>query len=103
VHHLIKASTDLKYTENVEKGTTVSTLDVELDLPFFLWPLKKWIRKTIERLKIQKDQEDIEMIRRRGQLFGRRNNAAYLVEHQFLLYKDHYVKHFGKNSEPPAP
>jgi len=33
-------------------------------------------------------------------LFGRENNSIYLADHQFILHKDHYLKHFGANSKP---
>jgi hypothetical protein len=97
IHHLISVKTDLKYTANPAKNTTISTLDVEIDLPFWLYPLRYFIQKGIEKLKVEKDIEDIEMIDRRAKLFGRGNNAAYLLDHQFMLYKDDYVSHFGNS------
>jgi hypothetical protein len=43
------------------------------------------------------------MIRRRAALFGRENNSIYLADHQFILHKDDYLKHFGPNSKPLTP
>ena len=68
---------------------------VETKLPFWLYPLRYLIQKGIKKLKIEKDAEDMEMIYRREKLFGRGNNSVYLADHQFMLYKDDYVKHYG--------
>jgi hypothetical protein len=96
----MKARTRLVYTEIPERNSTWSMLEVELDLPFWLWPFRGWIEKAMTRLKIEKDEQDIDMIRRRAALFGRENNSIYLADHQFILHKDHYLKHFGANSKP---
>lgn len=98
VHHFCRVRTHLKYTPVEGKDTTLSTLDVEVDLPFWLWPLRHRIQRAIERLKREKDDEDVEMIQRRAELFGRGNNSVYLREDQFLLYKDDYVEHFGQRA-----
>lgn len=103
VYHLVAITTHLKYTPLEGGEKTLSTLDVEVDMPFFLWPLRKLIQKTIERIKIEKDDEDIAMVLRRAKIFGRRNNSIYLREDQFLLHKDDYVEHFGKDSTQRAP
>lgn len=97
IHHLISISTDLKYLPNPEKDSTISILDVEIKLPFWLYPLRYLIQKGIEKLKVEKDAEDMEMIYRREELFGRGNNSVYLADHQFMLYKDDYVKHYGNS------
>jgi len=65
--------------------------------------VRGWIQKAITRLKIEKDEQDIDMIRRRAALFGRENNSIYLTDHPFLLHKDDYLKHFGPNSKPLTP
>jgi len=39
------------------------------------------------------------MIERRARLFGRENNAVYLADHQFILHKEEYLRHFGPNSK----
>ena len=100
IHHICRINTHLKYTPVEGKNATLSTLDVEVDMPFWLWPMRHRIQRAIERLKKEKDWEDVEMIEYRAKLFGRENNNAYLREDQFLLHKDDYVKHFGKNSVP---
>lgn len=96
IHHLVSITTDLKYLPNPEKDTTISILDVEIKLPFWLYPFRFLLQKGIEKLKVEKDAEDMEMIDRREKLFGRGNNSVYLAEHQFMLYKDDYVKHYGR-------
>jgi hypothetical protein len=98
IHHLISVSTDLRYLPNPEKDTTISILDVEVKLPFWLYPLRYLIQKGIEKLKVEKDAEDMEMIYRREKLFGRGNNLVYLADHQFMLYKDDYVKYYGNSN-----
>ncbi len=99
VYHVVQITTHLKYTPLAQGERTLSTLDVEIDLPFWLWPLRKVLQRAIERIKIEKDDEDIAMVLRRAKVFGRRNNSIYLREDQFLLHKDDYVRHFGKDSE----
>jgi hypothetical protein len=105
IHHIMKSHTKLVYTEIPERNATLSTLEMELDMPFWLYPLRRWIQKAIERLKIEKDEQDIEMIKRRAALFGRENNSIYLADHQFILHKEDYLRHFGPNSTRlmPAP
>jgi hypothetical protein len=76
---------------------------MELDMPFWLYPFRHWIRKAIERLKIEKDQQDIDMIERRARLDGRENNSIYLADHQFILHKQDYMRHFGPNSKRLTP
>ena len=98
LYHVVQITTHLKYTAIADGEKTLSTLDVELDLPFWLWPLRKFLQRAIERIKIEKDDEDIAMVIRRAKLFGRRNNSMYLREDQFLLHKDDYVRWFGKDS-----
>ena len=95
VHHLVRVRTDLRYYPDSSGDKTVSHLDVTIDMPFWLWPLRNLVRRRIEQLKIEKDAEDIEMIDRRAAIFGRGNIKAYLPKHQFLFHKDHFVKHFG--------
>lgn len=95
IYHLIKVHTDLLYTPDATGTRTVSDLTVELDLPFFLWPLRHVIEDRLRRLKIVKDQEDIDMIACRQRLFGRGNVTAYLAKHQFLLHKEAFAKYFG--------
>jgi hypothetical protein len=103
LHHLLKATTRLLYTEIPERNSTWSRLEIELDMVFWLWPFRRWIEKAMTRLKIEKDEQDIDMIRRRGALFGRENNDIYLAEHQFILHKEDYRRHFGPNSKPLTP
>jgi hypothetical protein len=103
VHHVMKATTRLVYTEIPERNSTWSMLEIELDLPFWLWPFRRWIERAMTRLKIEKDEQDIDMIKRRAALFGRENNSIYLADHQFILHKDDYLRHFGPSSKPLTP
>ena len=99
----MKTRTRVLYTEIPERNSTWSRLEIDLDLPFWLWPFRRFIERAITRLKVEKDEQDIDMIRRRAALFGRENNSIYLADHQFILHKDQYVKHFGPNSKPLTP
>ena len=103
IHHVMKTTTRLVYTEIPERNSTLSTLEMELDMPFWLYPFRRFIRKAIERLKIEKDQQDIDMIERRAKLFGRENNSIYLADHQFILHKHDYLRHFGPGSKRLTP
>ncbi|HEV2764339.1 MAG TPA: hypothetical protein VGV38_15270 [Pyrinomonadaceae bacterium] len=98
VHHLVKVRTTLRYYET-DRRTTLSRLTVELQMPGWLAPLKGFICRTIERVKILKDLEDAAVIDRRARLFGRLDNSAFLKRRQFLLHKDEYLRHFGPGSE----
>ena len=98
IHNLIKVKTTLNYYETKRK-TSLSELIVDLDIPFFLYLFRGLLRKSIEKLKIMKDLEDLEMIERRAKLFGRNYNSDYLRNGVFILHKDKYAKSFGKDSE----
>lgn len=97
VHHFIKTKTTLRYYENPSSKTTLSELTVELDLPFWLYPLRKKIQQVIEKIKILKDLEDVALVDRRAKLFGRNNNSVYLKKHQFMLHKKEYEEFFAEN------
>ena len=98
IHNLIKVKTTLNYYET-KRRTTLSELIVDLDIPFLLYPFRGLFRKSIEKLKILKDLEDLEMIERRAKLFGRNYNSDYLRNGVFILHKEKYAKYFGKDSE----
>ena len=96
VHHVMKTRTELRYYPTDDGERTVSDLRVDLDLPIFLWPVRKLIESKLCALKREKDDEDMEMIARRAEIYGRGNIKSYLADHQFMLYKDEFVRHFGK-------
>lgn len=98
IHNLIKVKTTLNYYETKRK-TSLSELIVDLDIPFLLYPFRGLLRKSIEKLKIMKDLEDLEMIERRAKLFGRNYNSYYLRNGVFILHKEKYAKSFGNDSE----
>lgn len=98
IHHFVGIYTHIKYTAHPERNTTVMTFYVELDLPFWMWPLRKRMQTLIERMHERQNIEDMVCIKRRAKLFGRENYSAYLADHQFLYHKDDYVAHFGQKS-----
>jgi len=95
IHHLIKVSTDQHYYPTPDGQNTYSEIRMTIDMPFFIYPFRKFIQKKLEKLKWEKDQEDLDMVHRRAEIFGRGNIKAYLPDHQFMLHKDTFVKHFG--------
>ena len=97
IHHFVHTKTTLRYYENPNSLTTLSELTVEMDMPLWLYPFRKWIQRVVEKVKILKDLEDVALFDRRAKLYGRDNNSAYFKKHQFLLHKDDYVKFFGEN------
>lgn len=96
IYHLIKPYTDLNYYPDPTGTHTVSELWIELDMPFFLWPLRGWLEKKLRKLKIDKDQEDMDMIARRHELFGRGNMASYFSRNQFMLHKQAFMAYFNR-------
>ena len=98
IHHVVRTRTDLRYYATPEGEKTISHLEVELDMPVWLWPVRHVLERKLSGLKMEKDQEDMEMIRRRAALFGRGNIKSYLADHQFLLHKDAFVEHFGRDA-----
>ena len=95
IHAVMKSRTDLKYYPDATGTKKVSHLVVDIDLPFWLWPLRHFIERRMCELKREKDAEDMEMISRREQIFGRGNIKGYLADHQFMLHKEDFVAHFG--------
>ena len=98
IHHLLSVRTDLRYFRDEVRDVTVSQLDVEIEMPFWLWPFRKFLRRKLEQLKLEKDEEDIAMLRRRRELFGPAVLRAYLPNHQFLLFKEQFLEHFGEGA-----
>lgn len=95
VHHLITTRTELFYYPDLGGQRTISHLVVDLELPALLAPLLPKLEERMGALKREKDLEDMEMIFRRERLFGRGNLRGYLADHQFMLHKDDFVRHFG--------
>jgi len=96
IHHLVKTWTELRYYPTEDKQRTVSHLTVKLDMPWFIWPFRNLIQARLTRLKIEKDQEDVDMIARCQKIFGRGNLNNYLRKDIFMLHKDAFVAHFGQ-------
>lgn len=96
VHHFVDITTRLRYAAVPERDATMMTFDVELGLPFWLWPARGLLQRLIETLHAAQNAEDLAMIRRRERLVGRENLlAAYLRDHHFCYHKDEFLKHFG--------
>jgi len=95
IHTLINVVTDLRYEPTKDGRRTKSILNVDLDIPFWLWPTRKYIENKIKTIKWEKDLEDMDMIKRREALFGFGNYQSYLAAHQFMIHKDSFVEHFG--------
>lgn len=98
IHHVMKTKTELRYYPTEDGKRTVSDLTVWLEMPAWLYPLRHLIQEKMCQLKKEKDQEDVEMILRREKIFGRGNIKGYLLDHQFMLHKDDFVKHFGSEA-----
>jgi hypothetical protein len=107
IHQFVTITVDVDYSAHPdrppERPMTLMRFDVEMELPFWLYPFRGFLQKIMEKMHHLKDDEDIDMIRRRARLFGRDNNSAYLAEHQFILHKDTYVAHFGPGSSIRIP
>src|SRR5579872_7050282 len=81
---------------------TVSHFAVEMEMPFWLWPLRFYLQRKLTDLKVKKDKEDMAMIERRAKIYGRGNIASYLAPHQFMLHKEAFVEHFGSVNGTPG-
>lgn len=102
IHHVMKTRTELHYRPTADGKRTISDLTVTLEMPAWLYPLRQMIQDKMCSLKKEKDQEDMDMIRRREKIFGRGNIKGYLLPHQFMLHKDDFVKHFGGEAAQTA-
>jgi hypothetical protein len=96
VHHLVDIRTRLRYEAVPERDATRMIFDVDLGLPFWLWPLRGFLQRLIERLHAAQNAEDLAMIKRRESLVGRANLlAAYLRPGHFCYHKDEFVRRFA--------
>lgn len=102
IHHLIETWTELRYYPSEDRQRTVSHLTVKLQLPWFLWPLRKFIQARLTKLKIEKDQEDVDMIARHQKISGRGNISGYFKRNVFLLHKEAFVKAFAREAGVPT-
>ena len=94
IRRVMTTETWLRYTP-APGNRTISTLEVTLRMAWWLYPFRRLIQRALERLKIEKDAEDLAMIHRRARLFGRGNIAAYLKPDQFLLHKQAFREAFN--------
>lgn len=96
IHHLVGIETHLAYSPVPGRDATAFRFDVELTMPFWLYPLRGFLETLIGRLHDRQIDEDLAMIKRRERLFGRGNIAAYLADRQFLYHKETFLKHYGR-------
>lgn len=97
IHHFVDVKTRLRLTAVPERDATLMTFDVDLDMAFFIWPLRGFMQRLIEKLHAQQNAEDMAMIKRREKLVGRAHLlAVYLKDHHFCYHKDEFLKHFGR-------
>ena len=88
---------DLNYNNKI----LISEILYEIDLPFFLYPLRNILKRNLKKMKINKDIEDLKFIKRRINLFGSdtANNksnywAPYFRKNYFLLFKEQFIDNF---------
>lgn len=102
IHHLVGIRTRLRYEAVSGRDATRMTFDVDLDMPFWLAPARRFLQGLIERLHAAQNAEDMAMIKRRERLFGRENLlAAYLRPGHFCYHKDEFLRRFGAARAEP--
>ena len=79
----------------------ISDILYEIDLPFFFYPFKKILKNRLKKLKIEKDLEDLDFIKRRISLFGTDTInptsgywIPYFKKSYFLLFKEKFIDTF---------
>ena len=84
-----------------DNNIVISEIKYNLDLPLILYPFKNFLRKSLKRMKEQKDLEDLYMIRRRIRLFGTDKSSRdslywqpYFKKSYFLLFKDKFIENY---------
>lgn len=92
--------THLSTVQEVKEGEVEVIVDVELDLPFFLYPFRKWIEKALRNQDQRIHEEDREILERRYSLVKEDVND-YLRDFQPLLFKEIFRAHFGRLAERP--
>ena len=88
-----------------ENNICLSEITYELDLPFFIYPFRNYLRKKLEIMKRSKDLEDLYMLQKRIMMYGSdlpldRNSeywAPYFKKSYFLLFKEKFVENFFNN------
>ena len=75
-------------------GRVHRSVDVTMDLPFFLWPFRKLLRAHLRRYDARVYGEDAAAATRREKYLGRNNWLWAFRRSQFLLHKDAVVNAF---------
>ena len=94
-HHLVTIQTTLNHYPDDNQQKTISRTRIEIDMPFWLYPFRKWMERWFWNIQKRVSDEDMHMIMRREKIFGRNNINSYLAKSQFLLYKEEFAKHFA--------
>tara|TARA_B100000131_G_C17929033_1_gene537534 strand:- start:226 stop:822 length:597 start_codon:yes stop_codon:yes gene_type:complete len=81
--------------------TLISEIFYEIEMPFFIYPFRKFLKNRLENMKIKKDIEDLDFIKRRVALFGsdKINSKSsywfpYLRKNYFFLFKERFMNNF---------
>ena len=84
-----------------DNNILISDILYEIDLPFFIYPFKTILKNRLEKIKIEKDVEDLDFIKRRISLFGtdKINSTSsywipYFKKSYFLLFKEKFIDSF---------
>jgi hypothetical protein len=84
--------------------TLISEILYEIEMPFFIYPFRNFLKNRLENIKIKKDIEDLDFIKRRIALFGddKVNSKSsywfpYLKKNYFMLFKEKFMNNFFSN------
>ena len=102
MNYLFRVTTTMRYSETDDPEVVRSDIRYDIEVPFFLFPFMFIIKRMLKKLKWEKDLEDVEMCDRRKELFGANAVEAYYAPHQFILFKDLFVKYFPQKSDAAA-
>lgn len=86
---------------NCEDKVLISEILYEINLPFYMYPFRTLLKQRLKKMKINKDIEDLNFIKRRIKLFGddmvnSKSNywAPYFRKNYFLLFKEQFINNF---------
>ena len=86
-------NTHTSFTRRADGGVHRS-VDVSMDLPFFLWPFRMLLAAHLRRYDARVYGEDAAAARRRERYLGKNNWAWAFRPSQFLLHKDAVMEAF---------
>jgi hypothetical protein len=88
-----RIETHTVFTANTDGGTH-RTVEVTMDLPFFLWPFRGLLAAHLRRYDARVYGEDATAAARREKYLGKNNWTWAFRPTQFLLHKDAVVDAF---------